>query len=504
MNANLDFLSRRSDIGIATPDLVHAAFKMTREAPILTNDMRLVLTIYAQLQAIFPASISISLGRSLYAKSDPSSDWAAAGLPAIKAKGIAGLSEARGGMGYMELPGAFAIVDELKYVLAPPMPKKPFIMSDRVHIAFRDNLRLTAKISAPKFWFSLPREGAEREFDSQELLAKHNLGFGAVCAGGFYKAKSEPEVDGISRPTGGVFLAHDPTAQTVSRFANFSTFRTASGELNVFPPSSYIRGKNEIQTGYDFQSLVENFISFSAKIADVKAKAILQAGVARHSSHDGNFWYAQSKDLVQMSDNDTCLLLKDQPEETHGTILLRDYSTFLNRIVRQLSLNAFDAAYFSLLEEGQCRPVHRVLEQLFKGLATPEAIEETGTAITKAYLSFVLGDSRAGGAHTEELFAAAGKVMRGLSGADEKAGNSYLSDEGKMLWEIAHVNFYEVVIPELYKLCKKSRLAELGFTLPDLDIEAWTINLKHDLQEVIKSYREEFAKDMRRNRGEVD
>ena len=504
MSSNLKFLSRRDDIGIATLDLGDFSFAVSREAAKLTPEMKQELTKYAEFRGIFPASIAISSGRSLYAKTDPTSDWAQAEIPAIKAKGIAGLSEARGGMGYLEIPGAIAIVDGLRYVVAPPMPENPFIMSDRVHIAFKDNLRLAPKISNPKFWFTLSKDGAEKEFDCQDRLAKHGLGFGALCAGGFIASDSKPRLDGLGKPTGGVFLIHDPHAQLVSRYTTFNTFRTANKELKVFPPSERVDSQKDLSGGYNFQDLIENYIAFSVRIAEVKAQSIFQAGVARHSSHDGNFWYQTSKDAVKMSDNDTCLLLDHEPEETHGTILLRDYSTYLNRFIRQLSLNAFDSAYFSLLTEDSIRPIHRVLEGLFKDVAAPSDIHETARSITKAYLGFFFGEDGVGGPYTNELFSAAKKVIKGISGADAAAGNTYLSDEGKVEWEIAHVNFYESIIPELYALCRKSRLSEIGFFLPDVDLSKLQRDLHEDLGEVKRVYREEFAKDMRRNRGESE
>ncbi len=425
-------------------------------------------------------------------------------MPAIKSKGSKGISEARDGMGFVELPGAIALVNGLKYVIAPPMPEMPFIMSDRVHIALSEQVRVSSKISSPKFWFSLTREGAEKEFDCQTRLADKGLGFGALCAGGFVKKNGQAEVDGLNRPTGGVYLIHDPEAKTVSKFSQFSTFRTATKELKVFPPAEHVRGQKDISDGYSLNGLIDNYIDFAGRIADVKARALLYAGIAKHSSHDGNYWYVAHKDLVQMSDNDNCLLLNEQPREMHGIILLRDYSTYLGRVIRQLTLNAFDINYFGLLDSGKCRPVHRVLENLFQDTARLNDIHETATTITKGYLSFVLGENGSAGGHTEELFDCVRNFKRGISSADQKAGNTYLSDQAKMEWEILHIPFYKTIISELYKLCRKSQLSELGFTLPEVCTTELELNLEADLKGVIETYREEFAKDIKRNRGEDD
>ncbi len=433
----------RSEFLPAT-DRVLRRFLITHRHPDLTPEEADLLGRFASCAEPQPCSTPLAAGRTIYSRSAEAGSLAKRGIRGVKSKGIQGLTA----------------LSETSFQQVRPSPDRSYSDFPRVHLMLDEHLRLQVVGSGLKALHSLLETGAANEYRFQQALASVDAGLAALLAVRF-GTHDTPEFDCFdrgtrTRRTGGVFLAHDADATTVAARIRFIWHRLSHGPLTVRRPAS-----GHLSPACDLEDLVANFVAIYQKVAQVNARAILEAGVARHASVTTNFLINQFSERVYQTDLDSCLDMRDLPDNLRGPQVIRDVSSALVKMTTSLCLCALSEDLMALLSgPGAVNIFNGVLQAYFGAFAGSRDIDDTAIRLQHRLVRYLTDRPRTLCAQ-KELYVLA-----------DAAGHHETSQYHQDLFRFIMEPFHKDCILELYGLLKGSRFEAAGYALPTISPKA--------------------------------
>ncbi len=331
-------------------------------------------------------------------------------------------------------------------------PEIEFIGGRQLHLAIDDQVQLSVIKTGEKTLNTLGLSRAHTEFSCQNSLAAADLGFPGLAYGSLLDRSGHSVRDRFGHKLGVAITAHERSVTPVGNFASFCLAENSAGiEVVVLPTAALGHGPQGAA------ACVANYLGFAERTAYAKMSALRKAGLARHAGHLDNFLFLPRRDVVYVSDTDSCQLFRNLPKGLWGPQLLRDIASDTFRSIESLSFAAFTSRFPNQLAQGEIRPFDPILRGYFRGLLTAEEIQPYAESLHQAYLTYVserldhfswLAEQKSD-AFTSQSPAISVEVLRNT-------------------WQVEHVSFITDCLRVLYYAVRQSSLAKEGFSLPDI------------------------------------
>jgi hypothetical protein len=373
-----------------------------------------------------PCSGNSSIGRSILIKPHPDSQWGKLGIKGIKLKGAFGLEQTSDG----------------KLSLVLPSPLIPFGTKKHWHIQLTPNIELRPVASKPKGLHTLSLAGALQEMRCHNLLSQYDLGLPGLAAGRL-EHSGTPILDLNNEETGTVFIQHDPNAHELFEYMVFTYRELTNDTAAVSHPG---RANLNLENGNPLEVLVDNYCRYAGMIGDSKGRAMIDAGIMRHSSHTANFLFDPDKQRLFQTDNDTCLLSDDMNPEERGAQLVRDICSTMQTLFADLALFSYSQTWRDLVQTVRYPIMLPFLLGVFKNRATFDDIVPAAIDLQRALGTIGCGMET---------------KLEDLSSQYKEAchsGDHAMKADTRGKWHFIFYRFYVHSIPTIYGLCRSARL----------------------------------------------
>ncbi len=351
-----------ASLAVKMPENPRPQFRVAERQPVLPEDLVEDIVRMATWNARFALYDTMTPGRSLY--TFRASQQGEVDSP-MKLKGAGGLTS-------LDVDG------KRISLLVPPEPRRQYSPARQLHFVLGQDYTLGAVLGSVKSMYSCSADACRNEYALQRKANEHRIAMPPLLHGTF-----EGETDLLGRQTGAIAVAANPEYQTVGRMNAFKIM-----ERNGKPYAHTVLGADVIAVPLDVMSTLR--ATTVRMMGEVKRTLLVQAGIARHAGHEGNFLINPERTHVIASDFDSATELSALDADVRAFQVLRDVAHDAWRVLYKFAsgFGVRDEALAALAHK-DANPVRAFLLGFFGKTVSAERIEAEAERLTQRFLRFV-------------------------------------------------------------------------------------------------------------------
>ncbi len=261
--------------------------------------------------------------------------------------------------------------------LVSPEPHRRYSPVRQPHFVLGPDYTMDVVLGSVKSMFSCSADACRNEYGLQQKAWNHGIAFPSLLHGSF-----QEETDLTGRQTGAVAIVADPEYRTVGQ-ANYFDIVERDGK----PYAIMMLGDRMMATPLEVMSGVRARII--GMMGTVKRALLVDAGIARHAGHEGNFLVSADRRRMVASDFDSAKDLATLDADMRAYQILRDVAHDTWRVLSKFALKfeLRDEALGALAQK-DCNPVYAFLRGFFGKTVSTDRIDAEAERLTQRFVDF--------------------------------------------------------------------------------------------------------------------